>query len=129
MRISKLATMINNTPRKLLSLLIGYHVWLIIGSWLPTTRWIEVPLCFYNVPSDCTVHAPELVNVALAGDRTALYHLDTTRLAVHIDTQRLASGAQTLNITRESLLLPNTIHVARHTPSNLVITVHQETKT
>lgn len=121
-----LKNILNNAPRKMLSLLIGYHVWLVISTWLPTYRWIEVPLCFYETPADLQINAPESVRVAVAGNRSDLYHLDTHALAVHIDTHTLTPGRHALKLSHEQLLLPSTIHVSRWSPSNLVITLHKK---
>lgn len=112
----------NSIPRKLLSLIIGYHVWVIVGSYLPTYHWLEVPLCFYNTTPETTWTAPESIRVLLAGQRATLRNLDTTSLAIHIDTRTLASDHNRLMLSDYELLLPPHVHVVDWAPSNIIIT-------
>jgi hypothetical protein len=120
-----LKTIVHNAPRKLISCIIGYHVWLMISSWLPTYRWLEIPLCFYGVSEALRITAPESMRVALYGSRSDLYHLDTNALAVHIDTRNLPQGLHSVTLTHNHLLLPQTIHLAQWSPSNMKIEIHR----
>ncbi len=122
--LSNLNNALRSAPRKLISLVIGYHVWFIVGAWLPTFRTLEIPLCFYTTPENVQITAPETVQVTLQGSRTDLYHLDTKSLAVHIDTRALTPGSHAITPSHEYLLLPRTMHVTSWSPSNLVINIH-----
>jgi hypothetical protein len=96
-----------------------------ISSWLPTYRWLEIPLCFYGSSQEFRIKALESVHVALYGSRSDLYHLDTNALAVHIDTRSLPQGLHPVTLTHHQLLLPQTIHLAQWSPSNMTIEIHR----
>ncbi len=112
----------NNIPRKVLSLVIGYHIWIIVGTHVPAYRWLEVPVCFYHTTPEATWKAPESILVQLAGKRTSLCNLDTTSLAIHIDTRTLTSDHNRLILSNYELLLPSHLHVVDWKPSNIIIT-------
>lgn len=112
----------NSIPRKLLSLVIGYHIWIIVSTHVPAYRWLEVPVCFYHTTPETTWEAPESILVQLAGKRTYLCNLDTTSLAIHIDTRTLTSDHNRLILSNYELLLPSHLHVVDWKPSNIIIT-------
>lgn len=120
-----IGSIFRNIPRKIIALIIGYHIWLILGSWIPAYRWIEAPLCFYNTAENIQLNAPESVLIAVAGQRTTLANLDTCALAVHIDTHTLVDGNNALILSDHQLLLPPHIHVVDWSPSNVAI--HKQT--
>lgn len=104
-----------------MALVIGYHIWLIISSWVPAYRWVDVPLCFYNTSEHINIDAPESVRIMLAGSRLALANLDIPKLAVHIDTHTLINGKNSLILSDHQLLLPSQLHVVDWSPSNVII--------
>lgn len=114
---------INNAPLKVISLILGYTLWHIFANSHTKSIDIQVPLCFYSVPENHTIKAPDTVTVCLTGKRTQLYALNKKSLAVHINAQNLTPGTVPIAITSESLFLPNTIKLVHYIPSNVQVTV------
>ena len=126
MKPSALKQLLNNAPLKIMASILGYAFWSLASNCYTTQRWIEVPLCFYNTSSNITIKAPETISIALSGSRIAVANLDTSALAVHIDSRAMAPGNHVLNINDEHILLPRTLTLAHWSPSNLIITVEQQ---
>jgi YbbR domain-containing protein len=80
-----------------------------------------IPVCFYNIGTKNSIHAPETVAVQLRGTRTDLAAIDTNQLAVHIDATSVSSGKHPLEISNKTLLLPNRIQVVYYSPMNSTI--------
>lgn len=112
-----------NLPIKVISLILGYTFWAILGSRLYTDHWITIPLSFYNKKKGMVIKAPETVTVALSGTRTDLINLDNAKIAAHIDAVQLKRGTQLIELRADQLLLPNSIHMIHSKPSNIVVTV------
>ncbi len=110
-----------NIPLKIISLLLGYTFWYIFGSSHISTAWITIPLCFYNVPKQNSIKAPESLSVKIAGKRTELRSLDIQELAIHIDAAHLREGKNILAITPDTIFLPDSIKVIHYSPSNPMV--------
>jgi len=82
---------------------------------------LSVPLCFYNLPADSSIEAPESISLTIAGKRSEIRALEQEHLAVHIDASELQPGKQLVAITDKKLLLPSSIKLVQHTPSNLTV--------
>lgn len=108
----------NNTPIKIISLLLGYSLWHIFGSPHSTTVQISVPLCFYNIPAGKVIKAPEQIAIQIVGKRSDIRSLDTEQLAVHINASLLKDGKNLLPITQETLFLPESIKLIHCSPIN-----------
>lgn len=117
-------TMSHNTLLKVLSLVFGYAAWYVIGNSHTSTTWITVPLCFYNIPHQCTLSSPETIRLHLVGKRAELRALDIDQLAIHINAHELRPGKNLVTITEQSLFLPESIKVVHCLPSNPIIEFH-----
>lgn len=107
-----------NRLLKVIALLIGYTFWYIFGGSHAAVAELSVPLCFYHVPADTHINAPESISVKLAGKRSDIRAVEHEHLAVHIDASRLQKGKNLLTITKQELLLPNSIKLVQYSPSN-----------
>ena len=123
MHISIKQAVLGNSFLKISSLLIAYIFWSIVGESYPSSLWISLPVCFYNNEKNIEINAPELVNVQLKGRRSALYSLDFSTLAIHIDIHELKQGPNSYMLTSNNLLLPLSVALGTYTPSNFVITL------
>ena len=112
-----------NLPLRIISLFLGYTFWYICGNFHTTTAWITIPLCFYNVPIENSIKAPEFLSVKITGKRTELRSLDVKELAVHINAELLREGKNFLSITPETFFLPESIKLVHYSPSNPTVEV------
>lgn len=106
---------------KIIALIIGYTFWYIFGGSHAAVVSLSVPLCFYHVPADTHINAPESISVKLAGKRTDIRAVEHEHLAVHIDASKLQKGKNLLKITKQELLLPNSIKLVQYSPSNPMV--------
>ncbi len=113
--------LLGNAPLKVFSLILGYALWYIIGNAMSTTASLNVPLSFYNVPENTKVNAPESITIQIRGKRSLLRALDTDRLAIHINAQELNEETNSITLTNNMLLLPETINLVHYSPSNIVV--------
>ncbi len=117
-----------NIPLKLISVLLGYTFWYIFGNSHTTTAWITIPLCFYNIPAQQSIQAPETLSVKIAGKRTDLRSLDTNELAIHVNAAHLREGKNVLTITPDTIFLPESIKLVHYSPSNPTVELIKEQK-
>lgn len=110
---------------KAASLIIGFLFWSLLSDSFTATRWITVPVCFYNTQNQ-KISCDETIKVELKGKRLHLKNLNANVLALHIDAQNLQSGPQSLMVTADHLLLPHTITVGETIPHTLMITLTPE---
>lgn len=103
------------------ALLLGFLLWSVLSDSFIASRWVNVPLCFYN-SENCTITAPESIQVELRGKRSHLKNLDIKALAWHIDAHTLRKGPQTLTIDAHALSLVAPINVRDTIPTLLTIT-------
>ena len=108
----------HSTLLKVVALVIGYSFWHIFGGSHTAAVTVSVPLCFYNIPTETQLNAPESISVKLTGKRTDLRALDHTHLALHINATNLKKGKNLLHLSKEELLLPQTIQLVQYAPSN-----------
>lgn len=108
-------------PLKIISLILGYTFWYILSSSHTSTAWINIPLCFYNIPEQKSVNAPEGLSVKIAGKRSELRMLDLDELAIHIDAEQLRDGRNVLAITPETIFLPEQIKLVHYSPLNPIV--------
>jgi hypothetical protein len=119
-----------NAPLKIISFMLAYSFWALLNQMHPTMLNVTVPLCFYGEQKKGTViTAPETLKVTLSGKRNDLTNLDLTALAAHVDATTLASGPNKLILTREHLFVPPSCNLVHYKPSNILISIHEETIT
>jgi len=103
------------------SVIIGATLWAILTESHQTQLQVNVPVCFYNVPEQCSIKAPERVMVTLMGKITDLRHLIVDELAIHINAEQLAPGLNSIDMTSQHLLLPPTINLVKYKPIHLLL--------
>jgi hypothetical protein len=118
--------LMNNTTLKLIAIGIGYTVWSLLGAVHYTTQSFTVPLCFYNVPDNISIQAPEEISVQIAGYRNELHTLRSQDIAAHYDAQTLHRGTYTYRFGQENFFLPSTVSVVHCTPSTCEICCKKE---
>ena len=82
-----------------------------------------IPLCFYNQSPHYHIESPECVQITLRGKKKDLDPLHLSELAFHYDCNKLALGAQTLELSKMNLFLPETIKLLHYKPSQVVVMV------
>jgi len=105
-----------------MSIIIGYSLWYIATYNQTIEETFIIPLCF---SSHQRIEAPEAISVTLACKRADMYTLDTDSLAAHITTHKLLPGKYGILLTERQLFLPDTIKLARYSPSNLSFTIKE----
>lgn len=108
----------NNIFLKGTALIIGYMFWYIFGGSHPSTITMPLSVCFYNLPADTAINAPESISVTLAGKRRDLRALDHQHLGVHIDASRLCPGKQLITVSEKELMIPSHIKLVEYAPVN-----------
>lgn len=113
---------LNNKTIKILSLILGYSLWCLIGNLYVQTTTQKVPICFYNIPENVTIETkPEIVSVQLSGKRSDLSHCSD--LAIHINASSLMAGEHKIAPSEELLFLPKTINLVHYQPLVINLTV------
>lgn len=100
-----------NPLYKISACIIGYSIWYCIAATQQTSIVVSVPLCFYNIPNNHTILAPEEVSITLQAKRETIHTLDGKPLVAHIDGSTLHTGENMILLTPETLFLPNSIAV------------------
>jgi len=120
---------LNNTQIKIVSLILGYSFWYIFSQSHITKIWIDVPICFYQKPENIKIDAPEKIRIQLSGKRSDMYTIDMKTIAFHINMQDTTLGIQALKLSQEQLFLPDSIKLARYSPSNIMMYVTKKNQT
>ncbi len=113
----------HNILLKFFSLAFGLLFWATWGGQKPMTITYQVPVCGFGTNAEVLSDLPDTLAVTLHGNRNELYQIDFSKLAWHIDADKLAAGQNHLEPTAESLLLPSTIKVLHWSPAPLVISI------
>ena len=113
-------------PLKIISIILGYSFWYILSSSHTSTAWINIPLYFYNVPTEKSVNAPEVLSVKISGKRDELRMLDLQELAIHVNAAQLHDGKNLLTITPDTIFLPERIKLVHYSPSNPTVELVQK---
>ena len=116
----------SNLTLKIVSLALGYQLWLVIGQTSTVKMWLTLPLSFYDVPDTIVLDAPETINVQLIGVREDLRNIDQQTVAIHCNTAAFKKGKQTISLSEQNLLLPNRVKVVNWSPSNIVVDVKEK---
>jgi hypothetical protein len=117
---------LNNVQIKVFSLVFGYLAWSIISHSHADDAWVQIPVCFSNSETAMKITAPEMVRVNLAGKRSDLRSLDTNATAVHIDTRDLRDGEQSIELSEQHVLTPDSIQVVGWAPTHINVIVKKE---
>lgn len=129
---------LNNTPLKLFSLLLGYLIWHILSAHQTTTRVLTIPICFYNTTQDYTIQSPETITITLRARRSLFTDAYLNNLALHIDAQQLTKQTTIIPVSAAQLFLPENVTLIHYVPSPLIIekttqqtntAIHKETVT
>ena len=111
---------------KINACIIAYFLWAFLGECYMITQWVNVPICFYNIPANCTLTStPATIQVCLQAKRTALRKC--TDLAFHINADSLSGKATTILPQEEELFLPRTIKMVQYKPYTVKIDIKKET--
>ena len=84
---------------------------------------LHVPLCFAGKINDYNLNAPEKIDILLKGKRADMYALDQEALAAHVNISKLLPGKHGILLTKQHLFLPKNITLVQYKPSNLTITI------
>lgn len=114
---------LSNAPLKVISFILGYSSWYLLGTAHTHTIWKTIPLSFYDVPQQHTVNAPESVTILLSGKRAHLRNLNEKHLAAHINGHDLKQGTHPITLTTQELFLPDSIKLVHYTPTTILIEV------
>ncbi|MEX0940052.1 MAG: hypothetical protein WDZ41_01700 [Candidatus Babeliales bacterium] len=113
---------------KVCSLIIGYCIWILLNQNQLITITHPIPLYFYGNVTEKKILAPETVSLQLYCKRSDLWSLNFTNLAIHIDSDNLNLGKQTIQIKQNNLFLPESIKLVHYIPPQLTITVEKAEK-
>ncbi len=109
-----------NKTLKVMALLLGYSAWMILSSHQTITQWVQVPVCFYNVPSNLTIDCSvETMNIQVKG--TAADIKACTDLALHCDASHFKGGEQKIYPTARELCLPTSVKLVHYQPLCMVV--------
>jgi hypothetical protein len=114
---------LSNAPLLIISLVLGYSFWYIASYDQTIMLNLHVPLCFAGKINSYALHAPEKIDICLKGKRTDIYALDKEALAAHVNISKLLPGKHGIVLTEQHLFLPKNITLMQYTPSNLTITI------
>lgn len=125
--VLKLKTLFaRNVPIKLISGIIAYGLWYILGPMCQTTRLLPVQLYFYNTPEQALLVGPETVTVMLHGPRDQLSTLNQSNIAAHVDASMFHPNKEyILQIDEKKLFLPDDIKLISCCPSPVIVHSHQ----
>lgn len=116
------STILNNLTIKIFSLIIGYCLWSFLSGLYMQTSTVQVPICFYNIPTNKEVTAqPETIAVQIRGKKADLKRC--TDLALHVDAESLTPGQHKITPSEEQLFLPKTVTMVHYKPLAISLTV------
>lgn len=114
-------SLVNNKILKIVSLALGFITWSLVWNHQPSCSWIEVPVCFYNIPTQMKVVAnQEKINIQVHGKLADINHC--SNLALHIDASNFKPGQQCIHPASELLFLPSSVKLVHSKPLFLQIT-------
>ncbi len=106
---------------KINACLIGYGLWIILSEHQIITHTMQAPLCFYNIPADHTMTAPDHIIIMVRASKKNLHQFDIYNSALHIDASHFVPGNNQVQMQKENLFLPDAINLINLIPSSLQI--------
>lgn len=107
----------HNLILKIVSLLLGFASWSLLSNYELENQWVEIPICFYNIPGNMKVDcAQEKIKVQIAGKSKDLAHCDANSLALHINATDFKPGKQHICPSSDQLFLPNSVKLVHYKP-------------
>jgi hypothetical protein len=114
-------SLVNNKILKLVSLALGFITWSLVWNHQPSCNWIEVPVCFYNIPTQMKVTAnQEKMKIQVQGKLADINQCNN--LALHIDARNFEPGQRCIYPDSELLFLPSSVKLVHSKPLFLQIT-------
>lgn len=113
------ALLLHHNFIKIISCIIGYTLWAFLANYQTITICQFVPVCFYQIPEQFDLAAPDSIKLSLSGQRKDIYLFDLNNSAIHIDASQYQEGKHQMLLTREHLFLPDKIFLQRLEPSHL----------
>jgi len=123
MKIFLKKTLLNNVHLKIFSLTLGYICWSVISQSHTDDVWMEVPVGFYQTEQTVQIEAPETMHIRVAGKRSDLKKLDTTKTAAHINGKYLKEGDNTVVFSDTDIIVPEQIEVTEWAPKEIQVKV------
>lgn len=115
-------SLISNKILKLVSLILGFITWSLLWNYQSSSTWIQVPISFYNIPSQMQVTAnQEKISIQLHGKLADIKGCND--LALHIDASNFKPGKQCISPDPELLFLPSSVKLVHSKPLFLQITI------
>ncbi len=115
--------LISNAPLKVISFILGYTAWYLLGNIVTETRWYTIPLSFYNLNTELSIQAPKTIQLLLAGKRNYLKNIDINNLAAHVNGALLKEKKQAIAISHDQLFLPDSIKLIHYIPTPISVTI------
>lgn len=115
MQLSLKNILLNNTTLKVSAFVIAFTGWSILHETSHITITATVPVCFFTVPEQTQIKAPEVVHVTLSGTPAVLRSVDLSALAIHIDGAELHPGLNQIAFNESNLLLPPHVNLVHYT--------------
>lgn len=103
---------------RVVSVLLGYTIWIFASNFTWVSKEISVPICFYqNV--DRHIQAPEFVLIKITGPRNQMHHIKVSELAMHVDISDLKEGDHEIMLNPANLFLPETLKLVELIPATI----------
>lgn len=114
-------SLINNQILKIVSLILAFSTWALLSKQQNTSKWIEVPVCFYNETPGMKVSAKQQkIAIQIQGKLTDISECEN--LALHIDASDFKPGQHRICPCAEQLFLPNSVKLVHNKPLSIEIT-------
>ncbi|MBP6869513.1 hypothetical protein KBC04_01390 [Candidatus Babeliales bacterium] len=106
---------------KINACLIGYGLWILLSQHQIITSKIKAPLCFYKIPENISIIAPDTVDLVISSQKRNLQNFDAYNSAIHLDASTLTLGNNDILLQKENLFLPDEINLINLVPSSIQI--------
>lgn len=117
--------LLDKTLIKIISLTIGYNLWLILANNIIITKELSIPISFYNKEGNVQIEAPESVYATICGAKTLLDDIED--LAFYIDLNKLQPGSNLLSLETDQLYMPG-VNLIKYKPVPVEIKIFEINK-
>lgn len=108
-------SLINNKILKLISLFLGLATWALLSNNQTSSSWIEVPVCFYNIPTGLNIVASlEKIAIKIHGKLADIKQCQD--MGLHIDARDFKPGQQRIQPCKKQLFLPKSVRLVQSKP-------------